>query len=114
MTVDNPRKYKRASMMNSAELMLPGDQSATEVLVVNVSHGGLGMYIPKPLAEGTETILRILYSEGKSERVAESVSGTVRWCRPMGTWFGVGIEFKYLSPREHAMLLKFLEQTPAP
>ena len=113
MSEDNRRKYKRASMMNSAELILPGDQSATEVLVVNVSFGGIGIYIPKPLAERTGIILRILYSEGKSERVAESVPGTVRWCRPMGTWFGVGIEFKYLNPREHSMLLKFLEQAPA-
>ena len=113
MTEDNHRKYKRASMMNSAELMLPGDQRFIEVFVVNVSYGGVGMYIPRKVKEGTAVTLKILFSEGRSERVSEAVAGTVRWCSPMGSWFGLGIEFKYLNPREHSMLLKFLEQAPA-
>ena len=113
MAEDNRRKYKRAIMMDSEVLMLPGEPCAMEVLVTNVSYGGIGMYIPKPAKEGSEVTLKIIFSEGSSERVAESVSGIVKWCRPMGSWYGVGIEFKYLNPKEHAMLLKFLEQAPA-
>jgi hypothetical protein len=107
---DDHRKYRRISMMNSAELMLPGDSDPIEALVDNVSYGGIGLYIPEQMTEGPDVIVRIVYNEGKPEKFAETIPGTVRWCRPFGTWYGVGIEFKYLSPKEHGRLLNYLDQ----
>lgn len=112
MVEESPRKYKRAIMMNSALLVPQADQNAIEVLIVNVSYGGIGMYIPKKLVVGTDVTIKILYSEGRPEKLTESVSGTVRWCRPMGSWFGLGVELKHLNPKEHVSLIKFIEQTP--
>ena len=111
---DDHRKYRRINMMNSAEVMLPGDQSGIEALVDNVSYGGIGLYIPSQIAEGTEAIIRIIYNQGKGEKISETLSGTVRWCRPFGTWYGVGIEFKYLNPKEHGRLLNYLDQAHRP
>jgi hypothetical protein len=98
-------------MMNNAELMLPGDPNTIEVLVDNVSYCGIGVYIPKSIPEGTDVIIKIIYSQVKAEKVCEVMLGTVRWCHPMGTWFGVGVEFKYLNPKEHGLLCNVLEQS---
>jgi len=72
------------------------------------------LYIPRQIAEGTDVIIRIIYSEGRPEKFAETILGTVRWCRPFGTWYGVGIEFKYLNPKEHGRLLNYLDQASRP
>jgi hypothetical protein len=114
MRQDNRRKYQRASMMGRLRLMQPDDQFITEAYVDNVGLGGMGLYSLKPVEANCEVVLKIFYMDGSGEKAPEIISGVVRWCRPIGTWFGVGVEFKPLDPEKHSMLLNFLEQTEQP
>ena len=106
----NKRKSKRTCMMNSAEIVVPKWDKPVDCFVVNVSYGGIGMYVPQQIPEGTDVAVRIIYNEGNGRRIIETLLGTSRWCRPMGSWFGLGIEFKYLNPKDHGRLLNFLAQ----
>ena len=105
--VTNKRKYARASMSASVELTLEGHYRL-EGYVVNVSFGGMGLYTQKIILVGTEIQIKISFVDGTGIELFEVLSGTVMWNRPVGQWYGMGIQFKCVDPVKHLMLIGYL------
>jgi len=107
-TVTNKRKYDRASMLASLELILEGGY-CLEGYAVNASFGGIGLYSPKALLVGTKIQIKITFVDGTGIELFEVISGTVVWCKPAGQLYSMGIEFINLDPVEHGMFKRYLE-----
>jgi c-di-GMP-binding flagellar brake protein YcgR len=102
------RKYARVSMIASAEVKREGDDSLLYGLTVNISMGGVGIYVKEPLSGRIQAKIYFSYSTG--EDVGITVDGTVAWQKRVEGWYSVGIQFDGLNPHDHAVIYKFLEQ----
>lgn len=103
----NQRQKDRISMFAAAVVRNSPSSPPVEAYIVNISYGGLGMYVKKPLQGRVQTALNL--SIGKSKRVTETIWGQVTWVKPVGTSYAVGISFEGLNPKDHGVLLSFLE-----
>jgi Tfp pilus assembly protein PilZ len=101
------RKSPRVYMMVSSQLILRGEPPM-EAYSINVSDGGICLYTRQMLPVGTEVTIKLFYLDGTGEKSFETLEGTVRWYRPVGQMYGVGIEFKALDSIAHPILTSLL------
>ena len=78
--------------------------------VVNLSYGGIGVLVKNPLQGRVQIILyhNIGFSQG--QQVPEAVWGKVTWQKKVGSKYALGISFYGLNPKEHKLLLSFLDR----
>lgn len=101
------RKYKRASLIGLVEVRRNPTDPPVEAHAINISYGGLAIYIEKSLTGRVE--MRLFYGDGTGKWIDETVSGQVMWQQKVGTWYATGIQFDELNPQDHSMTLGFLE-----
>jgi len=101
------RKKKRVSMVAAAVVRQSPSYSPIEAYIINISYGGLGMYVKNPLDGRVQTAISL--SVGTGKRVTETVWGHVTWKKPVGSSYAIGISIEGLNPQDHRMLLSHLE-----
>lgn len=97
-------------MHNQVGVQFPGDTTWMEAKAINISYGGIGLYLSKRLLVGQEVLIRIAFLSANDVVEFETVAGTVRWCRAQGFGFATRIKFQDLDPDEHSKLVAFLEE----
>ncbi len=102
-------KCSRANLVTSVTLERGGAAGPMEALTINVSHRGMGFYVPERIEVGKEVLINITYFPGGDAKWVETVCGVVKWCRPIGNWHGAGVEFKYLDPDQQSLLISYIE-----
>jgi hypothetical protein len=102
------RKRIRVSMVAAAVVKPNMLDSQIEAYMINLSYGGAGIYVKVPLDGRVQLVISLRIGMGKP--VAESVWGNVIWKRPVGSKYAVGIAFEGLNPKDHQMLLSFLDR----
>jgi Tfp pilus assembly protein PilZ len=108
------RKHQRLYILASLELELLEDSTLIEAYANNISYGGMGLYTKNPLPVGQPVCARIRLLDPHEIQERETITGCVRWCRPVGAFFAAGIEFDRIDEDLNPGLVSFLEQTQLP
>ena len=97
----------------------PGSRSTPLVMAARAHQGakihvhyderGLGFYAQRPLNVNHEILLKVGFVGFSDERPSEVAPAIVRWVKPIGDAYAVGVEFKNLNKKEHFVLLGYLE-----
>src|SRR3989304_8314837 len=110
MKKNENRKKERVPILATAYVANPNHLSSPiEAYIVNLSYGGVGLYVKEPLEGRVQVAISL--GVDKEKHVAEMVWGHVCWKgRLMGSSWVVGISFEGLNPKDHARLLSYLER----
>ncbi len=110
MKKNENRKKERVPVIASAFVVNPHHLSSpVEAYIVNLSYGGVGLYVKEPLEGRVQVAISL--GVDKDTHVAEMVWGHVCWKgRLIGSSWVVGISFEGLNPKDHGRLLSYLEQ----
>ncbi len=79
--------------MGMGSLKVEGDRKAQEVYIANISKGGTGIYIHKPLKVGTGVHITFTHRDIEGDRRFEEQPGTIAWCSRCGSVYAAGIKF---------------------
>ena len=74
--------------------------------VINISYGGIGLYVKDPVHGRVQTTVNLHVGR---KRIPVTVWGNVTWEKTVGMLYAVGISFEGLNPQDHDILLSFLE-----
>lgn len=107
----DPRKKKRISMIAAALVRPSSTGIPIEAQIINVSYGGVGIYIKEPVQGRVQIVISL--KVGPDREVAQTVWGNVIWKEPVGSSYAIGISFEELNHRDHSLLLSFLEKASA-
>src|SRR3972149_6472439 len=79
------RKNRRLTIMGMGSLKVEGDRKPQEVYIANISKGGVGIYIHKPLKVGTGVFITFKQKDIESEKVVEYQPHTIASCSRCGS-----------------------------
>lgn len=85
------RKHKRVPF--SAVTKLTMDTGMAQGMVADISMGGIGLYMDRPLQDGVEVSLEIHFNVSGGQIVTETMTGTVVYSHRIQNVSFVGIEF---------------------
>ena len=78
-------------------------------IVMDLSMGGLGMLVEKPMERGRRLQFEIEFDEQRSNRL--ELTGHICWCRPEpGAAFRIGVRFEPLSDKDSWTLRQVVEK----
>jgi hypothetical protein len=106
MSTSDQRKKSRISMVATAVVTQSPPQPPTAGYVINISYGGVGLYVKDPVRGRVQTTINLHVGR---KRIPVTVSGHVTWEKTVGLLYAVGISFEGLNPQDHYVLLSFLE-----
>ncbi len=102
------RKKKRITMVAAAVVRPKLLEQGIEAYIINISYGGVGLYVKEAFEGRVQVTLSL--SVGSGKRVSESVWGEVSWKKPVGVSYAIGIAFEDLNMKDHPNLLAFLDE----
>jgi len=106
-------KCTRVNMMNNITVECVDHLIPIEAITQNVSYQGMGFYCSSSIPVEKEVLINIYHSSEGDQNWVETVSGMVKWCKPIGRWYGVGIKFNELDPERQFLLLSYIESALA-
>ena len=106
----NYRKYKRHPFLATVKLINLETKEATEAYTINISYGGLAVYVQKPIPEKGRVQVWIPFTDSTGKPLEEAVEGTVRWIRQYKDFYGIGIEFVEVNRKNHQIVLNFIQE----
>jgi PilZ domain len=107
MSKSDQRKKRRISVVATAVVRQGPSGPPVEAYLVNISYGGVGLYVKDPLQGRVHATINLRV--GAKKRIPVTVSGRVTWTKSVGMMYAVGISFEGLNPKDHGALLSFLE-----
>lgn len=79
---------------------------------INLSEGGIGVYLHKPLTKGEKFCVSIEYENGRGSITTEPMCGIVSWSCKVGSNYAAGIEFENeIDDSTYPVLQKCIENT---
>lgn len=105
----NSRKNKRVFFISEAIVRYDRDTPPIEANIINLSHGGIGIYANEPI-DG-RVLIGIGIKDKAGNKIVETAWGQVVWKKPVGSKHAVGISFEGLNPKDHKNLIAVLAQT---
>ncbi len=99
----------RASMMTRLTIEYTDHSDSFPAYSCNVSYGGMGFYSTGPVQSDREVVIKIWYTPHTDLGLAETVNGTVKWCKPIGQLYGAGVEFTGLHSNHQPLLYSYIE-----
>ncbi len=109
MSKSDQRKKRRISLIATAVVRQSPSGPPTEAYVINISYGGVGLYVKDSLQGRVQTTINLRV--GANKRVPVTVWGQVTWKKSVGMMYAVGISFEGLNPKNHRVLLSYLVTT---
>jgi hypothetical protein len=108
MKIAERRKVIRVPMVSEIVVKQVHPDSLQEGYLINVSYGGIGLYIKSPISGQAQVALDFI--DRTDQRIVEKISGRVVWSKPAGLMYAHGISFDGLNPKHHKLLLSFLDR----
>jgi Tfp pilus assembly protein PilZ len=96
-------------MMTHLTVQYPDSAESFEAYSCNVCYGGMGFYGSSPVRVGKEVLIKLFYSPDGNTELVESITGNIRWCKPIGKMYGAGVQFKELDPNQQPLLFSYIE-----
>lgn len=103
------REHLRISLTGKIDVK---SQGITEPLIcqaVNISKGGAAIYSEKPFDINTDLVLTIFFKNAAEN--FEEIAGKIRWIKPVGKIFAIGVQFTEISSESHPLINAYLETT---
>ncbi len=104
------RRHKRGYFI--AEVRVRSREGGTWIsgATVNISEGGIGMYLKRGVEKGKEVIVKMTVLVGNKLMVTEEIPAKVRWVQPVGRHYAVGIRFtRKISKKEFPVTYRCIE-----
>lgn len=101
------QKYKRAKMVGIVEIRKSPLDPPIEAYALDISYGGIAVNVTLPLAGKVN--VTIYFTAGSGEKIGETVSGHIIWCKPSKALYKVGIEFDGLNANDHPQLFNYIK-----
>lgn len=102
------RKHKRIILLGRVDIQDEQREVVLNGYAINVSKGGVAIYIDKPFDINTRLSLTIFFREELSEK-GETVQGRVRWIKPVGDLYAMGLQFIEVSKETHPLIFSYIE-----
>ena len=106
----NRREGHRISLLGKIAIKVINSEDSLSGYAINISSGGLSLYSDRTFDINTELLLTIFFKYNVGEE-REDVFGVVRWIKPVGDLFAVGVQFRGISQETHPMILTYLDAT---
>jgi Tfp pilus assembly protein PilZ len=106
----NRREYPRISLLGKIVIKPLDSVASVNGYAINISRGGLSLYADNAFDINTGLLLTIFFKYDFGEET-ENVTGVVRWIKPVGNIFAVGVQFKDIREETHPMIFTYLEAT---
>ena len=110
METTDRRKKKRRTMIVKAEVRPSPPDLPIMAEVINLSYGGIGILVKKPLAGRVQVVLYHNLGFSRGQQIPEPVWGRVAWKKKVGSRYSIGVGFEGLNPKDHKFLLAFLDR----
>jgi len=93
--MENRREHKRFQILAEVLIRPLRGKAWTSAVLYNISDGGMGIYIHRPIRKNQRLLVKIIYF--KDNRTApygvENITGTVRWTHKIGRYRAAGVMF---------------------
>jgi|GEM_PF-2226675 len=96
-------------MLTHLTVQYPNSAESFEAYSCNVCYGGIGFYCSSPVQVGKEILIKIFCTPDSNMELVETITGTVRWYKPIGKMYGAGVQFKELDPDQQPLLFSYIE-----
>ena len=103
------RKYKRASLIGLVEIRKEVGDPPLEAYAINISYGGVAIYIKNSLTG--KVYITLYFGDGTGKKLDETVVGKIVWQEKTGSWYALGLQFEDLNPQDHSMICGFLKSS---
>ena len=87
------RRWRRLSIMALGQIQVKGERKTQEAYVANLSRGGAGIYLHRPIRVGTPLLLSYTFTDRSGQVQQHTRHGKVVWCRRFGAVYAMGIQF---------------------
>lgn len=101
------REHLRISLTGKIDIKKEG-VALLNCHALNISKGGAALYSEKPFEINAELILTIFFKNVIGEKF-EEIAGIIRWIKPVGNVFALGVQFKDFSIESHPLIYSYLE-----
>ena len=102
------REHLRISLTGKVDIKAEGIIETLNCQAINISKGGAAIYSEKPFEINAELVLTIFFKNVIGERF-EEISGKIRWIKPVGNEFAIGVQFTETSRESHPLIHSYLE-----
>ena len=87
------RKNRRLTIMGMGSLKVEGDRKTQEVYIANISKGGVGIYMHKPLKVGIGVHISFTQRDIEGDTSFDEQPATIAWCSRCGSVYAAGLRF---------------------
>ncbi|HBI22748.1 MAG: hypothetical protein A2Y48_08870 [Nitrospirae bacterium RIFCSPLOW2_12_42_9] len=102
------RKFPRISLLGEIIIKAKDSGEQLQGYAINISRGGVAFYSEKLFNINSELSLTLFFKYEDEER-REEVSCIVRWIKPVGNIFAIGVQFENIRKEKQPMIFKYLE-----
>lgn len=102
------REHLRSSLTGKIDIKTEGAIEPLHCQAVNISKGGAAIYSEKPFEINAELVLNIFFRNASGEKF-EEIAGKIRWIKPVGNVFAIGVQFTEISMEVHPLISSYLE-----
>ena len=106
----NRREGHRISLLGKIAIKVIDSEDSIGGYAINISSGGVSLYSDRAFDINTELLLTIFFKCSAAEE-REDVFGVVRWIKPVGDLFAMGVQFKGIRLETHPMIFTYLDAT---
>ena len=94
-------------MKERLQIKLLHDKAVVDTQIANVSFSGIGLYSPKPIANGREVKMEISFFDITGKIETATMKGSTMWHSKLGNSYLVGIRFnEELTASNQPLLFK--------
>ena len=104
----NRRAFERISLLGKVDIKSNDSGKIIPGYAINISTGGLALYSEAAFEINTELAITIYFKFDIGEK-NEDITGLVRWIKPIGDIFAVGVQFTEVSRETHPMIFSYLD-----
>ncbi|HET6464984.1 MAG TPA: PilZ domain-containing protein [Nitrospiria bacterium] len=102
------RRHLRLSTMGVVMLTVQGEQPQNGYLA-SIGRGGFGVYLHGPVKARQLVVMTLKLIEEERAGQALKVAARVRWAKPAGQLYMVGLQFERMSDQRYSQLLRHLK-----
>lgn len=105
---DDRRKSKRVLITATAEVSDLSGNMAQEGYVMNISSGGVGLFLKSPIQVGSPVEVKLSFYATTGIRDVRQIRGYVKRVELFSNVYNTGIEFEPLDPGKDQDLISYL------
>ena len=100
------REHLRISLTGKVDIKAEGIIETLNCQAINISKGGAAIYSDKPFEINAELVLTIFFKNATEN--FEEIAGKIRWIKPVGNVFAIGVQFSEISRESHPLIVSYL------